>query len=139
MTLVVVNQGEEHFLTLLLGVDYTLRLFQNDVTDGLTAAQVEALTEAEFVEADFTGYSATALAGGAWTIEQGAPTVGTYPLQGFTSSANQAQQAVYGYYVTRASDGALEWFEEFAAPVFVEFANELIRVTPRMTLADTGD
>lgn len=139
MTLVLVDQGEEHFLSLILGVNYTLRLFQNDVTDGLTAAQVEALTEADFMEADFTGYSAAALTGGAWTIAAGAPCVGTYPTQAFTSSANQTQQTLYGYYVTRTSGGALEWFEEFAAPVVVEFNSELLRVTPRMTLADTGD
>ncbi len=32
MTLVVVNQAEEHFLDLILGVNYTLRLFKNDCT-----------------------------------------------------------------------------------------------------------
>lgn len=139
MTLVVVNQAEEHFLDLILGVNYTLRLFKNDVTNGLTAGQIEALTEASFTEATFTGYAAVALTGGSWTTTPGDPCVGTYAAQSFTSTADQAAQTLYGYYVTRTSDGKLEWFEEFTSPLQIEFDGEFIRVTPRMTLADTQD
>ncbi|GAA1749379.1 hypothetical protein [Nonomuraea bangladeshensis] len=139
MTLVVVNQGEEAFLDAILAVGYTLRLFKNDVTDGLTAGQVEALTEADFTEADFTGYASAALTGGGWTTSAGDPATGTYAAQNFISSADQTPQTLYGYYVTRTSDGALQWFEEFTTPLVIEFDGEFIRVTPRVTLADTQD
>ena len=139
MTLIVVDQAEEHFLDLILGVNYTLRLYQNDVTAGLTQVQKDALTEADFTEADFTGYSAAALTGGSWTTTAGNPCVGTYAMQTFTASADQTPQDVYGYYVTRTSGGALEWFEDFGAPVTFEFNGEYLKVTPRLTLSDTGD
>lgn len=139
MTLVIVDQGEEAFLDAILSVGYTLRLFQNDVTDGLTAGQIEALDETDFTEADFTGYSSVALTGGAWTTTPGDPCTGTYAAQSFTSTADQTAQTLYGYYVTRTSDGALQWFEYFSAALGIEFDGEFIRVTPRMTLADTQD
>lgn len=139
MTLVVVNQAEEHFLDLILGVNYTLRLFKNDVTNGLTAGQIEALTEASFTEATFTGYASVAMTGGSWTTTPGDPCTGTYAAQSFTSTADQTAQTLYGYYVTRTSGGALQWFEEFTSPLDIEFDGEFIRVTPRMTLADTQD
>lgn len=139
MSIVVINQGEEQFLDLLLAVNYTLRLYKTDVTSGLTAAQVEALTESSFTEADFTGYASKALTGGSWTTTQGDPTVGTYTLQTFTSTANQPTQIVYGYYVTRTSDGKLVWFERFSGPVPISLNGEVIQVTPRLTMQDTQD
>lgn len=139
MTLIVPNAAEERFLDAILATNYTLRLFANDVTAGLNAAQIEALTVSSFTEATFTGYSAKTLTGGSWTTTAGAPCVGVYAQQQFTSTADQAAQTVYGYYVTRTSGGALDWFEYFTAPVVVEFLNDAIRVTPRITLADTGD
>lgn len=139
MALVVVNQGEEAFLDLVLSVGYTLRLFKNDVTAGLTTGQVDALTEAAFTEANFTGYSAKTLTGGSWTSTPGDPAAAVYAQQAFTASADQTAQTVYGYYVTLTSGGALRWFEEFGSPVTVQFNNEQIRVTPRMTLSDTQD
>jgi hypothetical protein len=139
MTLVVVNQGEEAFLDAILAVGYTLHLFQNDVTDGLTAGQIEALDESDFTAATFTGYSSKALTGGSWTTTPGDPCTGSYAQQTFVSSTDQTAQTLYGYYVTRTSDGALQWFEEFTSPLVIEFEGEAIRVTPRITLADTGD
>lgn len=139
MTLVVVDQGEEAFLDAILAVNYTLHLYKNDVTDGLTAEQIEALTETDFTEADFTGYSAAALTGGSWTTTPGDPCASVYAEQMFTSTADQTLQTVYGYYVTRTSDGALQWFEPFVTPLDIEFENESIRITPRITLADTQD
>lgn len=133
MTLVVVNQGEEDMLDAILGVNYTLRLFQNDVVSS------DTLTEADFTEATFTGYSAVALTGGSWTTTAGDPTSGQYAQQSFISSADQAAQTVYGYYVTRTSDGRLQWFEKFSTPAVVEFLNDTIRITARITLADTQD
>lgn len=139
MTLIVVDQAEEHFLDLILAVNYTLHLFKNDVTNGLTATQIDALTEAAFTEADFAGYSSKALTGGSWTTTAGNPCVGTYAEQTFTRSSTGTVQTLYGYYVTRTSDGALEWFEYFSPSFDLEFINEFITVTPRVTLADTQD
>lgn len=139
MTLIVVNQAEEHFLDLILAVNYTLKLYKNNVTSGLTQAQKDALTQASFTEATFTGYASKALTGGSWTTTAGDPCVGTYAQQTFTSTANQTAQIVYGYYITRTSDGALEWFEDFAGPVTVQFNGEQISITPRITLSDTLD
>lgn len=139
MTLIVVNQAEEHFLDLILGVNYTLRLFKNDATAGLTQVQKDALTEASFTEADFAGYSAAALTGGSWTTTPGNPCVGTYATQTFTRSSTGTAQTLYGYYLTRTTGGALEWFEVFAAPLVIEFIGESVSIIPRMTLSDTGD
>jgi hypothetical protein len=139
MTLVVPNAAEERFLDAILATNYTLRLFKNDVTSGLTAGQIEALTVSSFTEATFTGYSGKTLTGGSWTTTAGDPSTGTYAQQQFTSSADQTAQTIYGYYVARTTGGALDWFEYFTAPVVVEFTNDAIRVTPRITLADTGD
>jgi hypothetical protein len=129
----VVNQAEEHFLDLILAVNYTLHLFQNDVV------VAEALTEAGLTEADFTGYSSVALTGGAWTTTAGDPCTGAYAKQSFTSSADQAAQTIYGYYVTRTAGGALEWLEKFDAAVTIQFDLDRIDITPQLTLADTED
>lgn len=132
-TLRVVNQGEEAFLDLVLAIGYTLRLFRNDATI------TETMTEAGLTEANFTGYSAVALTGGAWTTTAGAPCTGAYAKQSFTSSADQSAQTIYGYYVTRTSDGALQWVEKFDAAVTIQFDLDRIDVTPQITLADTAD
>lgn len=138
MSLTVVNQGEEALLQNgVTGVAYMLRLSKTDVTAGLTPAQIDALTQAAFTEATFTGYAAAAVGTGDWTIVQGNPTKATNLEKSFTSSANQSAQNIWGYYVTRTSDGALIWFEQFPAPVVVEFLNDRIDVTPTITLDDT--
>lgn len=139
MTLIVTDGGEKAFLDLILAANYTLRLFKNDVTSGLTTVQKDALLVASFTEATFTGYASKALTGGSWTTATGNPSTGSYAQQAFVSSADQTPQTIYGYYVTLTSGGALQWFEYFAAPVTLQYNNEQIRVTPRLTLADTQD
>lgn len=148
MTLVFVNQGEGIALDYLVNrdapEDLVLRLFQNDVTDGLTAGQIEALTEADFTEADFTGYAPVTLTGASWTTTTGAPSETEFAEQSFTSGADQTPQNIYGYYYTRSTGGELLAFEYFdagppAVPVTVEFENDQIRITPRITGQDTQD
>lgn len=133
MTLVVPNQGEKAFLDLVLAVGYTLKLFKNNVT------VTESLVETDFTEATFTGYSAKALTGGSWTTATGDPSTGAYALQSFTSSADQAPQDIYGYYVVLTADSKLRWFEKFGSAVTVQNDGDSIRITPRVTLADTQD
>lgn len=143
MTIIFPDQGEAILLSYLVGADtpedLVLRLFANDVTDGLSPAQIEALTEADFTEADFTGYQAITLSGASWTVTPGDPTEATYAQQSFTSSADQSPQTIYGYYLTRDSSGDLVAFEYFATPVVVEFEDDTIKVTPKITAQDAQD
>lgn len=132
----VVNQGEEAFLDLILAVNYTLRLFKTDVETGLTDEQKNALTESSFTEATFTGYSAKALTGGSWTTTQDDPSTGAYAQQTFTCSGGASQQ-IYGYYLTKTTGGALQWYEQFDGPVTISSGDSL-RVTPAISL-DEGD
>jgi len=136
MGVVIVDAGEEAFLDLVLAVNYTLRLYRNNVTSGLTEEQIDALAVGAFTEANFAGYSAAAMTGGSWVSTQGNPSIGQYAQQTFTRSSTGAAQLIYGYYVTLTSGGALRWFEQFPAPISVEFISDAIRVTPRVTLDD---
>lgn len=137
MSLTIVNAGEEAFLDLVLAAGYTLRLYSNDVTAGLTDAQIDALAVGAFTEATFAGYASVALTGGAWTTTPSDPSTGTYAAQTFTRSSTGTAQLIYGYYVTLTAGGALRWFEQFAAPVSVEFIADAITLTPTITLDDT--
>jgi microcystin-dependent protein len=131
----VVNQGEEAFLDLITDIDMTLRLYRNNVVLGLSTVQIEALTQAAFTEANFAGYAASSMTT-SWTTTQGNPSVATRAEVTFTRSSTGTAQLVYGYYLTRNSDGALQWFEHFDGPVSIEFINDAVKVTPTITLDD---
>lgn len=133
MTLIVPNVGEEAFLDLLTAVGYTVHLYT------AVGGSAETRTDSDFTEADFTGYSSKALTGGSWTTAQSDPSTATYAQQTFASSADQSAQTVLGYYVTLTSGGALRWYEAFSASIDVQYDGQQIRVTPRLTLADTQD
>lgn len=136
MTITVVAQGQEQMLDLVLAVGYTLRLYKTDTTAGLTEAQTDVLTEASFTEATFTGYASKALTGGSWVTTQADPSTGVYAQQTFTSTANQTAQVIYGYYITRTSDGKLVWFERFPGPLTISLNGDTIQITPTITLDD---
>jgi hypothetical protein len=136
MALHICNQAKKFHLDLVLAIGYTLRLYKTDVTAGLTPAQIDALTEASFTEATFTGYSSKALTGGSWTTVAGDPGTATYAQQTFTSTANQTAQPIYGYYITRTSDGKLEWFEKFTGPVSISLNGDTIQITPTLNYND---
>ncbi len=139
MAIVIVNQGEEDFIDALSAVNYTVRLFTNDVTDGLSQSQIDALDEGDFTEATFAGYSGKALTGGSWTTTPGDPAAASYATQSFVRTSTGAPETIYGYYVTRTSGGRLQWFEYLNSPVGIEFVDEYIQVTPRFTLRDEED
>jgi hypothetical protein len=130
---VLVDQGEDAWLTLITSVDYTLRLYVGDPIGVLSYGQIEALTEDDFTEASFAGYEAKTLTGGSWVI---AAAVATYAKKGFVSSANQISQVTGGYYLTRVTTGELMMFEEFQDPVTVSGSGQVISVTPRITLGE---
>src|SRR5690606_15904912 len=133
----VVNQGEAAWLKLITDVDMSLRLYTNDVLDGLTDVEIEALTEAAFTEATFAGYAAVVFTN-PWTIVPGNPSKATVSEQSATLTSTGTAELSYGYYLTRVGDGALMWFEQFDGPVSMEFQNDVLKVTPELTLDDAG-
>ncbi len=136
MTVIVPNVGEEAKLDLILAVGYTLKLYTNDITadpdypDGVVAA--------DFTEATFAGYSSKTLTGGSWTTTPGTPTVGVYAAQTFTRTSTGTAETIRGYFVTRTSGGALEWYEE-TGPIVMQESGDNITITPRLTLRDDQD
>ncbi|HWP59545.1 MAG TPA: hypothetical protein VNL14_16755 [Candidatus Acidoferrales bacterium] len=131
--LLVPNQGEQIALEALVNKtapqNLVLRLFKNNVTPA------EGDTEANYTEADFTGYSAITLTGANWTVTTGAPSEASYAQQTFSSSANQAAQNIYGYYLTQVTSGKLVWAERFTdGPYPIANNGDQIKVTPKITL-----
>lgn len=124
-------------LTLLTDVDMTLRLYKTDVTAGLSQAQIDALDETDFAPATFPGYAAVSMTT-SWTVTEGNPTTATRAAVSFTRSSTGTAELIHGYYVTRNSDDALMWFEQFDGPVSMEFASDQLNVTPTITLDDPG-
>jgi hypothetical protein len=139
IALVIAHTAEEAFLDLLTAVGYTLRLYRVDVTTGLTEAQLEALTAASFTEANFAGYAAKTLTGGSWVTTQADPSTATYAQQTFTRTSTGTVQNIYGYYVTRTSDGVLMWYEKFAGVLSVTANGDAIVITPTLTLDDDSE
>lgn len=132
MTLLVPNVGEADMLRAVVGHtamgNLTLRLYQNNITPAETDG------DATYTEATFTGYSAAALTGASWTVTEGAPSDASYAQQTFTSSADQASQSIYGYYLTRGVS-ELVWAERFTdGPYAIANNGDNINVTPKLTL-----
>jgi hypothetical protein len=131
---VVVNNGEKVALDYLTGKVTTvrnliLRLFKNDVTPD------DSFTAASFTEADFTGYAGITLSGASWTNTAGDPATGVYAEQTFTSTANQSAQPIYGYYITRATDGDLIACERFSnGPYNVANNGDTIKLAPSISV-----
>lgn len=136
MAIVLPNQGEKILLDLLLSIGMTMKLYKVDVTAGLTATQKEALTEASFTEATFSGYTSKALAGGFWATTASDPSTGIFAQQSWTRTVTGTTETIYGYYMTRTSDGKLLWFERFTGPVGMTTNGDILRVTPTITLED---
>lgn len=129
MALVVCNGGELIALKALVNhtaqsENLVLRLFKSNTTPG------ETDTAATYTEADFTGYSAVTLTGASWSV--GSNPI-TYAQQTFTSSAGSQSQAVYGYYLTRATGGELVYAERFTdGPYTIVNNGDAIKVTPSL-------
>ena len=105
----------------------TLRLFKNDVTPG------ETDTAPTYTEATFTGYAAVSLASGDWTLTPGAPSSAVCAQKSFTSSADQAAQTIYGYYLTENGGNTLVASERFATSPVVANNGDVVKVTPTLT------
>lgn len=143
--LVLTNAAEADMLSRILDPDLDLKLFSNNVIDGLTAEQIEALDETDFTEATFSGYADVTLAGenqgvsSDWTITPEDPTEAVAPQQTFESDMDQTPETIYGYYVVKTTGGALQWFELFPTPQTVQNDNDAILITPKFTLRDETD
>lgn len=131
MSLIVTDVQEVAILTTLLTPALTMRLFGNDVTPA------GGNTAASYTEIAGGGYATKPLTIANWTITAGAPSVALYnSVQDWTfTGAINAPSTIYGYYITRDSDGLLMWAERF--PVgnvpFTPIAGSVIRVTPKIT------
>jgi hypothetical protein len=133
MTIMVPNQGELIALEALVNKtapqDLRLKLYKNNKTP------TETDTEADYTEADFTGYAFKNLAGANWNSTGGAPSDVTYnAVQTFTSSAGSQNQPVYGYYLVQQTSGKLVYAERFTdGPYTIVNNGDNIAVTPKLT------
>lgn len=133
MPLVLVNHGEEDWLNMVVNKaapqNLVLRLYQSNTTPA------ETDTAATYTEANFSGYSGATLTGASWTVTPGAPSEAAYAQQVFASDAAQAAQNIYGYFLTQATSGRLQWAERFpSGPYPIANNGDSIGVTPKITL-----
>lgn len=132
MALLVPNVGENIALSYLVGKTTTVRdliyrLFATNVTPA------ETDTAGSYTEATGGGYASKTLTGASWTVTNGAPTSAAYAQQDWTFTGPLTTNGtVYGYYVTRATDGDLVLAEAFTS--FTPTANgDKILLTPQIT------
>jgi len=133
MALLVPDVGEVQLLSYALNKltpeNQIMRLFKNDYTP------VEGSVLGDFTEATWTGYAQKSLTGSSWTVATVAGvTTGTFAVQTFTSTANQAAELSYGYYVLGATSGILLWAERFTdGPYAIAVLGDNIAITPKIT------
>ncbi len=135
MSFLLVDQAEEIVARYLVNhspsaaEDLVLRLFRNKKTPA------DGDTEADYTEATFTGYAHVDLSGIGWTITPDAPTLLQYAQQEFVSSADQAAQTIYGYYLTQVSSGKLVCAWRFDdGPYSVSKNLDKVKVTPKIQI-----
>ena len=131
MTLVIPNAQEVEVLTNRLTPDHTLKIYGNNVTPGPTSVA------GDFTEIAGGGYASKPITFANWNITPGTPTVALYNATQsfvFTGPIGGAG-TIYGYFITRNSDGILLLAERFPAGVvpFSPINGSFIRVTPRIT------
>lgn len=137
MALVLADVGADALLAIILndtrpggGNDFTLKLYTNNVTPGVTAVA------GTFTEADGGGYTAKTLTCSAWTITASDdPPQGSYAQQTWTFDGElSATATIYGYYVVDA-DGTLLWAEKFTASFTPATSGDQVKVTPRLQMS----
>lgn len=129
MSQVIPNQLEVEVITTLLTPALTIKLYSNNVTPSGSS-----------VAADFTsvaggGYTSFPLTFANWTISSGDPSTALYntSIEWTFTGATNAPSTIYGYFVTRDSDGHLMWAERFPTAPFTPIAGSLIRVIPEFS------
>lgn len=130
MSLKIPNPIEVEVLTALLTPAHTLRLYGNDKTPA------DNDVSANYTEISGGGYANKPITFANWTIIAGTPSSATYSGQTwlFTGAIN-APGSIYGYYITRNSDGKLLLAERFpsANVPFSPINGSKIVVLPRVT------
>jgi hypothetical protein len=105
-----------------------LRLYKSNTTPG------DSDTAATYTEAAFAGYAASTLTAANWSITTGNPSTCAYAEQTFTANAT-ATEDIYGYFVTRASDGKLLYSERFTnGPYAMRNSGDAIKITLNFSL-----
>lgn len=124
------NPIEVEVLTALVTPALTLRLYGNNFTP------VDGDLASNYTEIAGGGYVNKALTFANWSIVGGTPSYATYAPQTwiFTGAVN-APGTIYGYYVTRNSDGHLILAERFPSAVvpFTTVNGSKIVVLPKIT------
>jgi len=128
MPLVVPNAVEVIILQGFLNTPLTIRLFGTNVVPG------PASVVGNFTEIAGGGYANKPLLFANWVFAAGGPSTATYPVQtwNFTGVVN-APGTVYGYYVTRNSDGILLWASQFTVVPFIPVNGSILQITPLFT------
>lgn len=131
MSLIVPDSQELEVINDRLGGPLTLRLYSNNVTpSGGSSAS-------GFTEVSGGGYASVELLFANWTITVGDPTFGIYPEQEWVfTGATDSPGSIFGYYVTRDSDGELMFAERFPSALvpFVAEAGSQIKFFPRYSV-----
>lgn len=132
MALLVPDEGEidalEYYTNRASPQNLVLKLFTSNTVPA------ETDTPTSYTEATFTGYAALTLTGATWTAPSGDPKTTTYPEQTFTSTADQAEQLIYGYFMTRVTSGKLALVERFdAGPYSIKYNGDKLRLTPTIS------
>jgi hypothetical protein len=129
MPLVVPDSQELEILVNRLTPALTMKLYGNNKTPA------HGDSAAAYTEIAGGGYAAKPLTFGNWNIAGGEPSTATYnasQMWTFTGAIN-APGTIYGYFVTRDSDGQLMWAERFASAVvpFTPVNGSVVNVLPR--------
>lgn len=134
MALVVPNVGEALMLANIVNKtapsNLELRLYTLPST-----APGESAVLGDFTEVSGNGYAAITLTGASWAAAVlGDPSYIAYAKQTFAFTG--AAGDIYGYYITRASNTELLYFEEFTgAPYAIVNNGDKIEITPRIELS----
>jgi hypothetical protein len=133
MPLLVPTVGENKLLEFALGFavpgNQTLKLYVNNISPA------NGDTAGTYTEMSTHGYAAKTLLNGSWVVAQNAGEAeGTYAQQTWTFAA-AAAVTVYGYFIIDSTTGVLLWAERFATSKVVEFVNDKILFTPKVTLS----
>jgi len=116
MSLIVPNVVEVEVLVERLTPAHTLRIYGNNYTPLPSSASVN------FTEIAGGGYVSKPITFAGWTIVAGSPSLATYSSQTWIfSGAISGPGTIYGYYITRNSDGKLLLAERFP-PANVPFS-----------------
>jgi|SRR5215471_261880 len=131
MSIVVPDAAELEIITAILTPNHTLRLYSNNKTPA------HGDSVAAYTEVTGGGYVSVPLLFASWNITAGDPTqasraVVTWIFTGPTTGPG----TIYGYYVTRDSDGTLRWAERFPSAVvpFVPINGSKAIVLPRYSV-----